>query len=428
MARTWLSIEVQLVAGRGEELWPRPGRVFVARRTFSFRQLAHAINTGFGRWELSHLHRFVLEDGTEILPLDWWDDAPEDAVDDSTKLSILEPGQQFAYEFDLGDGWEHLCTVAPERVDPLEVYGTEPESPAVIFGWGDLPDQHGARWADDDGQREPPAQPDPPLSDLPPIMPHWGDWTPPTPGESAGWLSPMRDWDQDSWNQLRGAVARGDGQTVVDLLIRHDPLDAAHLAGDGLLVALEQRLESAYALARLLAAELRDRYLPGDEALADQLDAARGTMAPPELAPIPVELDEVAMHLEGDQLEGGAWRLDVETGRLWPDDPEGLVGEDRPGHWEDPDRWVELTSLGSRAAWQDMAEFTERVEDAELADRLDRAIRGKGAFRSFKDVLAAHDPAQLRAWFRFAEERQRGRAREYLALRGYRAVPPTRRG
>lgn len=71
MARTWLSIEVQLVAGRGEELWPRPGRVFVGRRTFSFRQLAHAINTGFGRWELSHLHRFVLEDGTEILPLDW---------------------------------------------------------------------------------------------------------------------------------------------------------------------------------------------------------------------------------------------------------------------------------------------------------------------------------------------------------------------
>lgn len=297
----------------------------------------------------------------------------------------------------------------------------------MIFGWGDLPDQHGARWADDDGQREPPVRPDPPLSDLPPIMPHWGDRTPPTPGESAGWLSPMRDWDQDSWNQLRGAVARGDGQTVVDLLIRHDPLDAAHLAGDGLLVALEQRLESAYALARLLAAELRDRYLPGDEALADQLDAARGAMAPPDLAPIPIDLDDVAMHLEGDQLDGQAWRLDVETGRLWPDDPEGLVGEDRPGHWEDPDRWVELTSLGSHAAWEDMAEFTERVEDAELADRLDRAIRGNGAFRSFKDVLA-HDPAQLPAWFRFAEERQRGRAREYLALRGYRAVPPTRRG
>ena len=26
MARTWLSIRVELVSGRGEDLWPRPGR------------------------------------------------------------------------------------------------------------------------------------------------------------------------------------------------------------------------------------------------------------------------------------------------------------------------------------------------------------------------------------------------------------------
>jgi hypothetical protein len=30
MARTWLSIRVDLVSGRGEDYWPRPGRIFAA--------------------------------------------------------------------------------------------------------------------------------------------------------------------------------------------------------------------------------------------------------------------------------------------------------------------------------------------------------------------------------------------------------------
>jgi hypothetical protein len=47
-----------------------------------------------------------------------------DLIDDTrTKLSRLQLDEQFAYVFDLGDSWEHLCTVGPERVDPLEVYG-----------------------------------------------------------------------------------------------------------------------------------------------------------------------------------------------------------------------------------------------------------------------------------------------------------------
>lgn len=212
MARTWLSIEVELVAGRGEYYWPRPGRIFVARRAFTFRQLAEAINVGFGRWELAHLHRFVLEDGTDIVPLEW-DDPPTGAVGDSTRLSILEPGQQFAYEFDLGDGWEHVCTVAPERVDPVGVYGTEPPEPAVYFGWGDLPDQHGRRFREDDGSTARPPQPDPPTADLPPVLPHWGGGTggrrPPT--------SSLRGWPRDrSGTTSRGGrcVERSHGSTA----------------------------------------------------------------------------------------------------------------------------------------------------------------------------------------------------------------------
>src|SRR5688500_8393277 len=31
-AKTWLSVGVELLSGRGEDLWPRPGRVFIVGR------------------------------------------------------------------------------------------------------------------------------------------------------------------------------------------------------------------------------------------------------------------------------------------------------------------------------------------------------------------------------------------------------------
>ena len=49
MSRTWLSVRVDLVSGRGEDLWPRPGRIFAAARAMTFGQLAGAIADAFGR-------------------------------------------------------------------------------------------------------------------------------------------------------------------------------------------------------------------------------------------------------------------------------------------------------------------------------------------------------------------------------------------
>src|ERR1700682_6245144 len=64
--RTWLSIRVELVQGRGEHYWPRPGRLFAAASTHSYAQLATAIDDAFARWDHSHLHEFELVDGTRI--------------------------------------------------------------------------------------------------------------------------------------------------------------------------------------------------------------------------------------------------------------------------------------------------------------------------------------------------------------------------
>ena len=55
MARTWLSIPVDLVGGHGEQYRPRtqPGRIFAVARSHTFKQLADAIDDAFAQWDRS---------------------------------------------------------------------------------------------------------------------------------------------------------------------------------------------------------------------------------------------------------------------------------------------------------------------------------------------------------------------------------------
>jgi hypothetical protein len=71
-----------------------------------------------------------------------------------------------------------------------------------------------------------------------------------------------------------------------------------------------------------------------------------------------------------------------------------------------------------------MQDFIATVPDLDLGDRLDIGIQGRGAFRRFRDVLASW-PGELARWYAFSEERQRGRARAWLADGGYCAAPHT---
>jgi hypothetical protein len=170
-SRAWLSIRVELIEGRGEHFWPRPGRMFAAASSHTFAQLATAIDAAFARWDRSHLHEFELVDGTKLGMPD--PDFEESRIDDThSKLSRLRKGEQFAYEFDFGDGWTHLCTVVQAGLDPLDTLGSVPEVPLPYFGWGNIPDQYGREWADRD--EESPTPMDPELADLPPLRPGWG--------------------------------------------------------------------------------------------------------------------------------------------------------------------------------------------------------------------------------------------------------------
>jgi hypothetical protein len=228
---------------------------------------------------------------------------------------------------------------------------------------------------------------------------------------------------------LRGAVYRSDGPAVVSLLGGGAvPGNALQLAGDGLLAAVAQRVEGARELAVRLAAALRQRGWTGDDELADQLDALLGTGATPMLRPLAVDLDQLAGILEGDPLQGGG-RIDLTTGDIWPQpaiDYARETGDEEEEDDDDPGRWLQVDGEGSRGGRRDLELFVATVDDPGRADRLAIAIDGKGAFRRFKDVLARW-PDELDRWQALSEDRQRGRARSWLAGAGYRVSPGSRR-
>lgn len=87
-------------------------------------------------------------------------------------------------------------------------------------------------------------------------------------------------------------------------------------------------------------------------------------------------------------------------------------------------RYVALPEADSRSGYRDMEAFIETVADGLLQSRLDRAIRGRGAFRRFKDELRDADTDDEQRWYAFKQERLEDRAREWLADEGIELVSP----
>lgn len=231
---------------------------------------------------------------------------------------------------------------------------------------------------------------------------------------------------KDARADLRGAVYRNDVATLVRLLDEPVwPDHALQLLGDGVLIVLRAQAEGAREAARRCVTALRERSWQGDVELADSIDALLGTGPTPLLKPLPVDLAELAVVLEGDPISGGG-RIDLRTGEVWPQpaieyaEEMGELDEDDDA---DDERWLWVECEGSRAAYADMEDFIDAVEDPDRADRLAIAIQGRGAFRRFKDVLSRW-PELLERWYAFNEDSQLGRARAWLADEGYTAVPP----
>lgn len=80
-------------------------------------------------------------------------------------------------------------------------------------------------------------------------------------------------------------------------------------------------------------------------------------------------------------------------------------------------RYLQLPHADSRAGYTDMRDFVATVADPHLEEQLGDALRGRGAFRRFKDVLLGY-PQERERWFVFKQRRQRERACAWLAEEG----------
>ena len=231
--------------------------------------------------------------------------------------------------------------------------------------------------------------------------------------------------DRDHLRVLRGAIYRHDGAGVMASLGDVVPEAVLQLAGDGLLVAVAQSVEGADKLASECASALRDRGFVGDEELAIELEAAVRVGEASALVPVPVDPEELAELLEEDLGSDGG-RLDLRTGEVWSAsviENSADAGLSVPD-FDDATRWRYVPPEGSEEGYRDMQAFIAGLVDPDRADRLLLAIDGRGAFRRFKQTLARW-PEEEHRWYRFSDERQRGRARAWLADAGYRPAVST---
>jgi hypothetical protein len=230
---------------------------------------------------------------------------------------------------------------------------------------------------------------------------------------------PGAEWDDKAFTALRGAVYANDMLAAFRVLAGKSLEPVLQVAGDVIIAALAAGTPGAAELASRCLALLRDRQMEGDHELIEQL-AAVAEGAPKPLNAVPVDLEELAGELEGNDYRD--IYIDLQAGDFYAG--ESLTGEPRPDP-DDEDRWLHIGSqIGSRAGYEDMLHFTELVPDGRLRDRLERALEGKGAFRRFRDELHRTSGEVLDRWHLFSYERSRGRARAWLAERSLRPCWP----
>lgn len=407
MAKTWLSITVELLGGRGQRLWPRPGRTFALGPAHTFAELAEAINSAFARWDLGHLSVFTLNDGSIITDefsaeeLGSSEFGPIRETLDYTRakvVSTVEPGDEFQFTFDLGDDWVHRCTVGTREVDPLSMFGDEPDRPVAYWGWGAMPDQYGRRWASDDGTEPTPPEPDSADPMTQGIWPNEAD-------------QPVVDD-----GEIRAATATKDTDRLITAVIGRHIDGALQQLGEGLSMALDRNRDEAETIVLSVINRLNFRAFPGDRELAEALLAGLRNESVPGLD-LDVDIDMLASVHEGMIEESDGGYIDLETGEILDAAVVEYGDEDID---DDPDRWVRFDRAETEDAWNDMHAFVSGLRDPQVRDRGLEAIEGTGAFRRFRRFVDDHDFGDR--WMQFSDDRKYGRARLILAENGIRVV------
>jgi hypothetical protein len=126
-----------------------------------------------------------------------------------------------------------------------------------------------------------------------------------------------------------------------------------------------------------------------------------------------LDLEEIATALGDQATYGHHWLFNPDNGQVVYWTADGGIDGQTPIDLDELDL-LSIRPLPSYIWYQDMVEFTDRISDERMRDRLYRALDGKGAFRRFKDALRETYPHLLPVWYDFRDLRAKRRAVDWL--------------
>lgn len=133
-----------------------------------------------------------------------------------------------------------------------------------------------------------------------------------------------------------------------------------------------------------------------------------------------IDVRAVAEALDSGGPDNPVWWYDPATGdvEMGLQRDGGYFEEYDEGESPDDRGLVMIDPVGSHHAYADMEWFADAVGDRRAADRLQRALGGRGAFRRFRETI--HElPDLVPHWRTFADAGSELRAIEWLTERGY---------
>ena len=126
----------------------------------------------------------------------------------------------------------------------------------------------------------------------------------------------------------------------------------------------------------------------------------------------PIDLDMLETAMEDSDL-ANSYFLNLVTGEVvFFSDYLGLSDEEERllEEIDGSNDYVAIERIPSHEAYQWMVEFV----DEHAAEKLSKALHGKGAFRRFKDTLHLLDDQWLQAWYQWRSKRLRAALDEWL--------------
>lgn len=107
----------------------------------------------------------------------------------------------------------------------------------------------------------------------------------------------------------------------------------------------------------------------------------------------------------------------VETGEILWISELGGIGEEKLNELEDdPDNYISLPTWYDIDEYSLMDKFAYQYPDARIGGRLRETLKGKGAFRRFKDSVFGFGIRE--EWFKYRDEKYRELAEEWCARNG----------